>query len=58
MGVIDEEYLQKANDTGAVLGRKVRLTEREVESAISIVEMMGRRLFAGVLPATPDCMAE
>jgi hypothetical protein len=53
MGVIDEEYLQKANDTGAVLGRKVRLTEAEVESAISIVETMGRRLFAGLLSATP-----
>lgn len=53
MGVIDEEYLQKANDTGAVLGRKVRLTEAEVESAIGIVETMGRRLFAGLLPATP-----
>ena len=53
MGVIDEEYLQRANDTGAVLGRKVRLTEGEVESAINIVETMGRRLFSGVLPAAP-----
>src|SRR5580704_2669796 len=53
MGVIDEEYLQKANDPGAVLGRRVRLTEGEVQSAITIVEKMGRRLFAGILPATP-----
>jgi hypothetical protein len=53
MGVIDEEYLQKANDTGAVLGRKFRLTEGEVESSISIVETMGRCLFAGVLRDTP-----
>jgi len=53
MGVIDEEYLQKGNDPGAVLGRRVRLTEGEVQSAITIVETMGRRLFAGILPATP-----
>jgi hypothetical protein len=53
MGVIDEEYLQRANDPVAVMGRKVRLTEDEVESSISIVERMGRRLFAGVLRVTP-----
>lgn len=53
MGVIDEEYLQKANDPGAVLGRRARLTESEVQSAITIVETMGRRLFAGILPASP-----
>jgi hypothetical protein len=53
MGVIDEEYLQKANDPSAVLSRRVQLTEDEVQSAITIVETMGRRLFAGILPATP-----
>jgi len=25
MGVVDEEYIQKANDPGAVAGRKIRL---------------------------------
>jgi hypothetical protein len=50
MGVIDEEYLQKANDAGAVLGRKISLSQSEVESAIGIVEAMGRRLFSGVHP--------
>jgi hypothetical protein len=53
MGVIDDEYLQKANDASAVLGRKICLTHTEVESAIGIVEAMGRRLYAGVLPTTP-----
>ncbi len=53
MGVIDEDYLQKANDKSAVLGRKISLNHGEVESAISIVEAMGQRLFAGVLPAIP-----
>jgi hypothetical protein len=49
MGVIDNDYIQKANDTGAILGRKIGLNQAEVETSISIVEEMGRRLFAGVL---------
>ena len=53
MGVIDEEYLQRANDPGAVAGRKVRVSHDEVNSAIGIVEALGRRLFRGVLPTTP-----
>ena len=50
MGVIDEDYLQKANDAGAILGRRIALSQVEVETSISIVESMGRRLFTGVLP--------
>jgi hypothetical protein len=50
MGVIDEDYIQKANDSGAILGRRIALSQPEVESSISIVEALGRRLFAGVLP--------
>lgn len=50
MGVIDEDYVQKANDPGAVVGRKVRVTYEEVTSSIVIVEALGRRLFAGVMP--------
>jgi hypothetical protein len=53
MGVIDEDYLQKANDPGAVLGRKIGVSHDEVNSAISIVEALGRRLFGGVLPPAP-----
>ena len=49
MGVIDEEYVQKANDPGAVVGRKIPVSHDEVTSAISIIEALGRRLFAGVL---------
>jgi hypothetical protein len=30
MGVIDEEYVKKANDPAAVVGRKVSITADEV----------------------------
>lgn len=50
MGVIDEDYLRMANDRGAVLGHKITLSPMEVEACIVIVESLGRRLFAGVLP--------
>ncbi len=50
MGVIDDDYIQKGNDAGAILGHKIGLNQAEVETSISIVEAMGRRLFAGVLP--------
>ena len=36
-GVIDEEYVQKANDAGAVLGRRIALNQTEVETSICIV---------------------
>jgi hypothetical protein len=49
MGVVDEEYLRKANDPKAVLGRKVRLSHDEVAAAIGIVERLGERLFRGTL---------
>jgi len=31
MGVIDNDYIQKANDSGAILGRRVALSHAEVE---------------------------
>jgi hypothetical protein len=49
MGVIDEEYVQKANDPGAIVGRKIYVDKDEATSAIGILEALGRRLFAGVL---------
>jgi hypothetical protein len=52
MGVIDEEYLQKANDPGAIAGRKIRVNHDEVTSAIGIVQALGGRLFKGVLSPT------
>jgi hypothetical protein len=50
MGVIDDDYIHKTNDAQAVLGRRIALSQPEVETSISIVEAMGRRLFTGVLP--------
>ena len=38
MGVIDEDYVQKANDPGAIVGRKVRVSADEVAAAIAIIE--------------------
>jgi hypothetical protein len=49
MGVVDAEYVKKANDPTAVVGRKIRVSSDEVTSAIHIVEALGRRLFEGLL---------
>jgi hypothetical protein len=49
MGVIDAEYIEKASDPGAVLGRRVRVTEDEVSVAIGLIESLGQRLFKGLL---------
>jgi hypothetical protein len=53
MGVIDADYVQKANDAGAVLGRKIPVGHNEVESAIRIIGTLGGRLFEGVLKPQP-----
>jgi hypothetical protein len=52
MGVIDDEYIQKANDPGAVVGRRVRVTLDEVSLAIGLVETLGQRLFKELLVRT------
>jgi len=52
MGVIDADYVQKANDSEAVAGRKIRVSYEEVTFSIKLVETLGRSLFRGVLPAT------
>jgi len=49
MGVIDDDYVQKAHDPGVIVGRKVRVTADEVAAAIGIVERLGGRLYAGLL---------
>lgn len=49
MGVIDDEYVQKANDPEAVAGRRIRIAPEEVSRAISLVETLGERLFQGLL---------
>lgn len=50
MGVIDDDYVLKASDVGAVAGRKVQVSAEEVNSSIEVIELLGRRLFAGILP--------
>ena len=49
MGVIDDDYVQKANDPSAIVGRKIRVVHDDVRAAIQIIEALGGRLFAGVL---------
>ncbi len=51
MGVIDAEYIEKANDPAAVAGRRVRVTKDEVSLAVSLIETLGQRLFKGLLGA-------
>lgn len=53
MGVVDEEYVKKANDPTAIAGRKIQVSREEVSAAINIVERLGRRLFDGVFQVTP-----
>jgi len=47
MGVMDEDYIRKAADPGAVVGRRVRVSPDEVAHAIGIVEGLGQKLFTG-----------
>jgi hypothetical protein len=49
MGVVDAEYIQRANDASAVVGRRVAIGPEEVTSAIAIVDALGRRLFDALL---------
>lgn len=49
MGVIDAEYIEKANDPAAVVGRRIGVTQDEVSLAIRLVETLGQRLFKGLL---------
>lgn len=53
MGVVDEDYLEKANDPGAVVGRKIIITPDEITATINIIEALGRRLFDGLLRPGP-----
>lgn len=53
MGVVDEDYIKKAKDSQAILGRKVGIGRNEVVVTISLVEALGKRLFAGILHPTP-----
>ena len=52
MGVVDDDYLKKAKDPQAILGRKVGISRDEVVATIRLVEAIGKRLFAGILHPT------
>jgi hypothetical protein len=45
MGVVDEEYLKKANDPQAILGRKISIAPDEVTATIKIIQALGKQLF-------------
>jgi hypothetical protein len=49
MGVADEDYIQKANAPDAITGRKIRITEQDVESSVFLIERLARRLYSGIL---------
>jgi hypothetical protein len=48
MGVIDDEYVEKAGDPTAVVGRKISLTADEVSQLIEVMTRLGTRLFDGL----------
>lgn len=52
MGVVDEEYLRKTNDPSAVVGRKVQISQEELNKATLTIEVVGRRLFEGIFSTT------
>jgi hypothetical protein len=45
MGIVDDEYVRKSGDTGAVIGRKISVTPNEVADTIEIVGKLARNLF-------------
>lgn len=51
MGVVDDDYVKKANDPHAVVGRKVKVSRDEVMAAARIVQALGKRLYDGVQTA-------
>jgi hypothetical protein len=53
MGVVDDEYIRKSGDAQAVVGRKVVVNRDEISATIRIIEMLGKRLFDGVLSPKP-----
>lgn len=53
MGVVDEDYIKKANDSQAVLGRKIGISRDEVLATINLIERLGKRLFEALIQPTP-----
>src|SRR5439155_2690819 len=54
MGVVDDNYVKKANDPQATLGRKISVDRDEVSSVTSLIEVLGRRLFERLLRPMPQ----
>lgn len=50
---LDEDYVQKANDPAAIVGRKVRVAKEEVEPSITLMKALGKRLFVDILSVVP-----
>jgi hypothetical protein len=48
MGVIDQEYVDRAYDPTAQVGRRIRLDHDQVVATIDLVERLGRNLFRGL----------
>lgn len=44
MGVIDQEYIEKANDTDAILGRKIQVKPDEVLVFLELLKFLGRNI--------------
>ncbi len=44
MGVIDEDYIKKASDPSAIVGRKISIDSDEVKQLIGLLEVVGSNL--------------
>ncbi len=44
MGVIDEDYVRKASDPSAIIGRKISIDSDEVKQLIQLLEIIGENL--------------
>jgi hypothetical protein len=53
MGVVDQEYLKATADTGAVVGRKVRIERDEVNQLFVVLKTLSADLIAGLEAKTP-----
>lgn len=55
LGVVDEDYVAKANDPDAIIGRKIRLTRADVERTIDLLARLSEQLTTSAqAPAESD----
>lgn len=54
MGVIDEQYLQRANEPDAIIGRKIRLKKHEVERTIDLLDRLAGKITFSTPPPPPS----